>query len=303
MDTRTSKRRGAGGAGGGNGGVVGAAGVVSLEGGSWGGRQITSPFTDAPEHLPPGYGAGYDAGFLAGIRAASQGGALPPALPSPGPEPVAAEGGAGAIAPEPARPPLLAPVEDFPDLFQEVLERLDRVDRALLGRTESVVRAVVKRSGLPRVGGSAEEPRVGIAPFRQSLSLFVWAVANGCPWQCAATGDALAREGKLEVLQWASVHGCPLVAGPCHHAALGGHLEVLRWARRERQCLWDEDTCSFAAQGGHLEVLRWAREHDCPWDMMTCASAAENGHVRRGWRRRNGRCRHHPRLNAFALPF
>ena len=165
-----------------------------------------------PELLSPGYGAGYDAGFLAGLLAASQGGALP--SPPPGPDPVAAEGDAGASAPEPARPPLLALVEDFPDLFQkEVLERLDRVDRALLGRTGSAVRTAVKRSGLPRVSGSAEEPRVGIAPFCHSLSMFVWAVANGCPWQTAATCQTLAKWGHLEVLQWAKEHGCPLSAG------------------------------------------------------------------------------------------
>ena len=62
-----------------------------------------------------------------------------------------------------------------------MLERLDPVDRALLGRTGIAVRTAVKRSGVRRVGSSAEESRVGIAPFCQSLSTFVWAVANGCP--------------------------------------------------------------------------------------------------------------------------
>ena len=151
---------------------------------------------------------------------------------------VAAEGGAGSNAPEPARPPLLALVDYFPDLFQkEVLERLGPIDRAMFGRSGSTVRTAVKRSGLPRVGGSAEEPRVGITPFCNSFPTFVWAVANGCPWQFAETCSNLARDGKLEVLRWAREHGCP----------------------------WDEDTCAFAADGGHLEVLRWAREHHCPW--------------------------------------
>ena len=100
------------------GGAGGCAAVVSLDGVGGGGQSNDGP----PEHLSPGYGAGYDAGFLAGLRAASQGGAP---LLSPGMVAVAAEGGAGASAPEPARPPLLALVEDFPDLFKkEVLERL-----------------------------------------------------------------------------------------------------------------------------------------------------------------------------------
>ena len=79
------------------------------------------PSGGPPEHLSPGYGAGYDAGFQAGLLAAARG--CTPPVPPP---PVAAEGGAGASAPQPARPPFIALLEDFPDLLQkEVLERLD----------------------------------------------------------------------------------------------------------------------------------------------------------------------------------
>ena len=51
----------------------------------------------------------------------------------------------------------------------------------------------------------------------------------------------------------------------CSQAALGGHLEVLKWAR-ENGCEWDSDTCSNAAIEGHLEVLNWACENGCPHD-------------------------------------
>jgi len=101
-------------------GAGGSAAAVSLNGaGGAGGETSDGP----PEHLSPGYGAGYDAGFQAGILAAAQGRA-PQSGSAQGP--AAAEGSAGWSAPEPARPPILALVEDFPDLFQkEVLERLD----------------------------------------------------------------------------------------------------------------------------------------------------------------------------------
>ena len=49
-------------------------------------------------------------------------------------------------------------------------------------------------------------------------------------------------------------------------AAMGGHLEVLQWARANG-CPWDEKTCMHAAEGGHLEVLQWARANGCPWDV------------------------------------
>jgi len=208
MDTRATKRRGGGGADcgvdtGAARGAGGSAAAVLLGGGSGEDGHFASPSDGPPEHLSPGYSAGYDAGFQAGLLAASQGVVPPPPLP---PGPAAAEGSAGA--------------------------------RALLGRTGGAVRTAVKRSRLPRVGGSAEEPRVGIAAFCRSLSTFVWAVANGCPWQCAKTCRTLAQSGHLEVLRWAREHGCP----------------------------FDWRTCASAASGGHLEVLRWLREHDCPWN-------------------------------------
>jgi len=55
-------------------------------------------------------------------------------------------------------------------------------------------------------------------------------------------------------------------------AAIGGQLEVLKWAR-ENGCPWSNDLsdytlncCTLAAIGGQLEVLRWARENGCPWN-------------------------------------
>ena len=53
--------------------------------------------------------------------------------------------------------------------------------------------------------------------------------------------------------------------------------------------LWDRDTCSAAALGGHLEVLQWARANGCPWDIRTCHKAAEGGHLEMLlWARKNG---------------
>ena len=48
-------------------------------------------------------------------------------------------------------------------------------------------------------------------------------------------------------------------------AALGGHLEVLQWARANG-CPWNVDTCYQAVGSGHLKVLQWARANGCPWD-------------------------------------
>ena len=46
----------------------------------------------------------------------------------------------------------------------------------------------------------------------------------------------------------------------CTMAALGGHFEVLQWAR-ENGCPWNEETCSNAALGGYLEVIQLSLIH------------------------------------------
>ena len=43
--------------------------------------------------------------------------------------------------------------------------------------------------------------------------------------------QAAARSGKLKKLKLLRAGGCPWDAGTCTHAARGGHLEVLQWAR------------------------------------------------------------------------
>src|SRR5687767_10642909 len=39
------------------------------------------------------------------------------------------------------------------------------------------------------------------------------------------------------------------------------------------QCEWSSQTCQYAAEGGHLNVLKWARRNDCPWDSNTANEA------------------------------
>jgi hypothetical protein len=114
------------------------------------------------------------------------------------------------------------------------------------------------------------------------------------------------------MLQWLRIkHRTPRYfwnTSTCAHAALGGHLKVLKWLRVEdseeggndnrEKCSWDELTCAFAAEGGHLEVLKWARGEDdgdisdrekCPWDHRTRQYATRNKHLKvLKWVKENG---------------
>jgi hypothetical protein len=98
-----------------------------------------------------------------------------------------------------------------------------------------------------------------------------------CPWD-ANTCSYTAMGGHLEVLRYAHEHGCPWDRDTCWQAADKGYLEVLRYAH-ERGCPWDSIICCRAAERGHLEVLRYAHEHGCEWDSETCSSAAEGGNL------------------------
>ena len=71
-------------------------------------------------------------------------------------------------------------------------------------------------------------------------------------------------------------------------AAKGGHLEVLRWARKYG-CAWDGLLlCAAAAESGSLEGLQWARKCTCPWDEHNVAHALLSSGT---WRSCRGRGR------------
>ena len=75
---------------------------------------------------------------------------------------------------------------------------------------------------------------------------------------CVSMSDFAAKLGDLTSRAFASCRHlfCGVYAGQvdtvCNHAARGGHLQVLRWAR-QHECPWGTMTCPYAAQGGHLE--------------------------------------------------
>jgi len=127
----------------------------------------------------------------------------------------------------------------------------DPTDLAVLAQVGRGFLAAVVSSGLPRAGkeGAVRLKRKDFVGYVERLA---WAKANGCPWD----------------------------ERTCAYVARGGQLEVLRWAREEHHCPWNElQMCTDAATSGNLEMLRWARENNCPWDASTCSAAAKGGHL------------------------
>jgi len=186
------------------------------------------------------------------------------------------------ISADPPVSPLLGRLpEELPDLFEvEVLRRLGPRDLASLAGAGRGCAAAVAATALMK-WGKDEKSRyfLNYSGFSKSA---LWFGGHGrgyygglsynsplrleeaCLW--AAVG------GHMDVLKWLHSTGSRMDETTCAGAAGGGNLEVLRWAR-EQGCQWDRLTCAFALIFGHVEVLRWARGHDCPWDKHTCFSA------------------------------
>ena len=65
----------------------------------------------------------------------------------------------------------------------------------------------------------------------------------------------------------------------CENVAKTNKLELLKWAREEKKCKWDEWTIDAAAEQGNLEMLKYYVANECPIDKFVCARAALNGHL------------------------
>jgi len=65
----------------------------------------------------------------------------------------------------------------------------------------------------------------------------------------------------------------------CTKVAQTNKLELLKWAREEKKCKWDEGPICEAAYNGNLEMVKYCVANECPIEVFACANAAENGHL------------------------
>ena len=65
----------------------------------------------------------------------------------------------------------------------------------------------------------------------------------------------------------------------CYQVAETNKLELLKWAREEKMCEWDEWTILAAAHQGNLEMVKYCVANECPIDRRACARAARYGHL------------------------
>ena len=65
----------------------------------------------------------------------------------------------------------------------------------------------------------------------------------------------------------------------CWKVAKTNKLELLKWAREEKECDWDGWTILAAVLQGNLEMVKYCVANECPIEESACARAAENGHL------------------------
>jgi len=166
--------------------------------------------------------------------------------------------------------------------FKHILPRLNRTDVKFLYGVNSETRKLVKRSS--RKGELKEKFKVNemssISTLevawenRDNKSLWSrWEDETRFCWKVAETN-------KLELLKWAREEKeCRWHEWTINRAARQGNLEMVKYCVAN-ECPIDEMPCAYAADGGHLEVLKYLHEEaKAPWDSSTAARAAEKGHL------------------------
>ena len=98
---------------------------------------------------------------------------------------------------------LLLRLFELPDLFeQEVLKRLDLVDRTMLAQVWRPWLAAVLALGLPRLP-TRETVRHRLIQSCYSVERLTWAKANGCPW----TTETCVVRGSVRMGTWRCCSG------------------------------------------------------------------------------------------------
>ena len=163
--------------------------------------------------------------------------------------------------------------------FKHIIPRLNGTDLKFLYEVNTETRKLIKRSsrekeleGRFKVEEMSSISTLEFAWKNKSLWPREWDERDFC-WQVAETN-------KLELLKWAREEKeCEWDGGTIDTAAEQGNLEMVKYCVAN-ECPIDEYTCACAARYGHLECFKYLREEvKAPWDSRTAYLAAQSGHL------------------------
>ena len=167
--------------------------------------------------------------------------------------------------------------------FTHVLPRLNANDVKFLYEVNTETRALIKRSSraddLKKIFIVKEMSSIStleVAWENKSLWPSWWYERHFC-WKVAKTN-------KLELLKWAREEkNCDWDRWTIIEAAEQGNLEMVKYCVANEYPInrnINRNACAFAAKNGHLEVLKYFREEaKAPWDDLTADWAAKMGHL------------------------
>jgi hypothetical protein len=169
--------------------------------------------------------------------------------------------------------------------FVHILPKLNQTDVKFLFEVNAETRALIKRSS--RKDDLAQAFKVeemkSISTLEFAWNNMPWGTETPCGWILLDQNyfcQEVARTGKLELLKWAREEkNCEWNEWTSQAAAYAANLEMQKYCVAN-SCPIDENACAGAAEGGHLECLKYLREViKAPWDSGTAVLAALGGHL------------------------
>ena len=145
-------------------------------------------------------------------------------------------------------------VNDDDICFQHILPRLNATDVKFLYEVNTETRKLIKRS--TRAGDLKKKFKVDEMSSVSTLEV---------AWEN--------RENRSLWPSWW------LKTSFCWRVAHTNKLELLKWAREEKKCKWNERTINAAAEQGNLEMVQYCVANECPIDAWACALAADGGQL------------------------
>ena len=142
--------------------------------------------------------------------------------------------------------------------FKHILPKLNRTDVKFLHEVNTETRKLIKRSSRKR------ELKWGFKVEEMSSISTLEVAWEHYPW---GTWGHEYSEYRMDEGYF------------CSQVARTNKLELLKWAREEKNCDWDEVTIYMAASQGNLEMVKYCVANECPIDEWACACAAGNGHL------------------------
>jgi hypothetical protein len=147
-------------------------------------------------------------------------------------------------------------VENDDICFTHILPRLNGTDVKFLFGVNGETRKLIERSSRKR-----ELKKKFKTEEMSSISTLEFALEH-CPW-----GTLINYNQRMNETYFSE------------QVAYTNKLELLEWAREEKECTWNSRTINAAARQGNLEMLKYCVANECPIDERACAFAAENGRL------------------------